>query len=228
MASSHDSLPDALKHLRLERQSTPSQITDLLESRILAGTLRPGERLRETQLAEMFGVSRNTVREAMRVLERVGLIRHVAHRGAEVTKLTPDDVADIYQARQALEVAGARTAAAALPRSLSALAGEVDALETAGRRRDIRALLDHDFGFHRLLVAQLGSERLNGIFTSLQRELRLALSQLDAYDPVPQIEEHREVLEALQSGDEEAAEVLLRRHLEVAEERVVRMLRATA
>lgn len=227
MASSHDSLPEAFKHLQFGRQSTPNQITELLEARILAGELRPGDRLRETQLAEAFGVSRNTLREALRVLEREGLIRHIPHRGAEVTKLSEEDVADIYRARETLEVAGTH-AAAASPEALSAIEAEVDALEAAGRAGDARTLLDHDFGFHRLLVAQLDSDRLDEVFGALQRELRLALSQLDAYDPMPQVDEHRAIFDALRAGDGDGAEELVRRHLEVAQSRVAGMLAESA
>jgi DNA-binding GntR family transcriptional regulator len=223
MASSPDNISRAFQGMQLERQSTPSQITDILEVEILKGALEPGERLREAQLAEAFAVSRNTVREALRVLERKGLIRHIPHRGAEVTKLTEDDVADLYRARAVLERAGAK-AAAGSGEALSPLKDEVEALEAAGRAGDSRALLDHDFAFHRVLVEQLGSRRLEEQFVALQRELRLALSQLDSFDPMPQIEEHRLIVDALADDRPEQADELLKRHLDVAAGRVSAMI----
>jgi DNA-binding GntR family transcriptional regulator len=225
VASSSEDLPDVFKGMRLERQSTPTQITEVLEGEILNGALKPGERLRETQLAEMFGVSRNTLREALRVLEREGLIRHIPHRGAEVTKLTEDDVADLYAARLVLERAGVQ-AAIGSAEAIAALRKETEDLEKAGKAGDRRTLLEHDFAFHRLLVDQLGSTRLDALFVSLQRELRLALSQLDSFDPMPQVDEHREILEALADGRSEEAEQLLSRHLEVARDRVSEMTAA--
>jgi DNA-binding GntR family transcriptional regulator len=220
-----DDLPDAFSRLRLERQSTPAQITEVLEREILEGALRPGDRLREVQLAETFGVSRNTLREALRDLERDGLITHLAHRGAIVTKLTAEQVGELYGARAVLELAGLRLAAGS-DGALADLDATIERLERATRRRDIRGLLEYDFAFHRTLVEQLGNPRLSAFFATLQRELRLVLSRLDSDDPDPQVGEHREMLETLREGRVEEAEELLTRHLDVARARVVEMLAA--
>jgi DNA-binding GntR family transcriptional regulator len=224
-AMSRDDLPDAFSRLRLERQSTPAQITKMLEQEILGGALRPGDRLREVQLAETFGVSRNTLREALHDLERDGLITHLAHRGAVVTKLTPEQVGELYGARAVLETAGLRLAAGS-DDALADLDAVIERLERARRKGDVRELLESDFAFHRALVDQLGNPRLSAFFGTLQRELRLVLSRLDSDDPDPQVGEHREMLDALGNGRVAEAEKLLARHLEVARARVVDMLAA--
>jgi DNA-binding GntR family transcriptional regulator len=223
MAAPTDKLSRPFERLVLDRQSTPSQITDALEEEILDGSLKPGERLREARLAEAFSVSRNSVREALRVLERKGLVRHVPHRGAEVIKLTEADVDDLFRARGVLERAGLRSARASEP-ALRTLMEEVEGIEAAARAGDTGALLEHDLAFHRTLVSQIGSRRLDEQYVTLQRELRLALQQLDSFDPTSQVEEHREMVEALLAGQVEKADELLKRHLEVTAGRVVELV----
>ncbi|HYP55335.1 MAG TPA: GntR family transcriptional regulator [Solirubrobacterales bacterium] len=219
MAIPTDKLSRPFERLVLDRQSTPSQITDALEDEILDGALKPGERLREAKLAEAFSVSRNSVREALRVLERKGLVRHVPHRGAEVIKLTEGDVDDLFRVRAVLERQGLASVDGAEARTL--LIEEVEGIEAAAREGDTAALLEHDLAFHRILVQQIGSRRFNELYVTLQRELRLALLQLDSFDPtMAQVEEHREIVEAVQAGQVEKADKLLTRHLDVAAGRV--------
>lgn len=223
MAAPTDKLSRPFESLALDRQSTPSQITDALEEEILDGSMKPGERLREAQLAEAFSVSRNSVREALRVLERKGLVRHIPHRGAEVIKLTVEDVGDLFRARTVLERAGLRRAIDS-KESMALLMQEVEGIEGAAQARDTGALLEHDLSFHRILVEQIGSRRLDEQYVTLQRELRLALSQLDSYDPMKQVEDHREIVEALGAGKGDVADDVLKRHLDVAAERVVELV----
>lgn len=223
MATPTDKLTRPFERLALDRQSTPSQITDALEEEILDGSMKPGERLREAQLAEAFSVSRNSVREALRVLERKGLVRHIPHRGAEVIKLTVEDVGDLFRARTVLERAGLRRAAGS-KESMALLMQEVEGIEAAAKRADTASLLEHDLTFHRILVEQIGSRRLDEQYVTLQRELRLALSQLDSYDPMKQVEDHREIVEALSAGKGDVADDVLNSHLDVAAERVLELV----
>jgi DNA-binding GntR family transcriptional regulator len=181
--------------------------------------------LREVRLAEAFGVSRNTIREALAGLEREGLVRHVPHRGAQVPKLSDQDVNDLYRVRAVLECAGI-AAASDNAETIEALGSEVDALERAAASHDPVLVLDHDFAFHRRLVNELQSHRLDAFFETVQRELRLALIQLDARDPTPQVDEHRMILEELRAGRPDRASRLLLDHLETARKRVSRSIGA--
>jgi DNA-binding GntR family transcriptional regulator len=218
-----DKLSGPFERLALERQSTPSQITDALEEEILDGSLKPGDRLREAQLAEAFSVSRNSVREALRVLERKGLVRHIPHRGAEVIRLTERDVDDLFRARSVLERAGLRRAGES-EEAKEQLMREVEGIEAAAAAGDTAALLEHDLAFHRILVEQIGSRRLDEQYVTLQRELRLALRQLDKFDPMAQVEEHREIVEALRAKQGAKADSVLERHLDVTAGRVAKLV----
>ena len=89
----------------IQRQSTTDQAADAVRQAILSGRLLPGTPLREAALAAELGVSRSTLREAARVLASEGLVRYQMNRGIVVTEIAAEDVADIYAARAALELA---------------------------------------------------------------------------------------------------------------------------
>jgi DNA-binding GntR family transcriptional regulator len=204
----------------LERTTTGSQVERVLREMILDGRLVPGTHLRETQVARSLGVSRNTLREALRSLAEHGLVTHHPHRGVVVTDLTIEDVSDLFRLRLVLEQAG--LAALTDTRELERA---TDAFAAALERGDAVEALEEDFRFHRALVAALGSARLAGAHERAQGELRLVLLQLDRdYEP-PQVEEHRAILAALLAGDRAAAAAALAAHLERAAERLIVLIR---
>ncbi|HZR94702.1 MAG TPA: GntR family transcriptional regulator [Gaiellaceae bacterium] len=202
------------------RSTTTLQVEHELRERILDGRLVPGTHLVEMQLAQTLGVSRNTLREALRSLAEQGLVTHHPHRGVEVTNLTEDDVADLFRLRLVLEDAGLAALDAA---GAERLREETDAFGDALARGDAIEALEHDFAFHRTIVAALGSARLCAAHERAQGELRIALLQLDRdYEP-PQVEEHRAIVEALPGR---AARAALRAHLTRAQLRLQHLVTA--
>jgi len=206
----------------VDRTTTGAQVEKLLRGLILDGELEPGTRLREVQLALSLGVSRNTLREALRGLTVQGLVTHHPHRGVVVTDVSEEDVADLYALRRVVELA-------ALHRvdedCIHAMRAATDAFADALERGDPVEALECDFRFHRILVEALGSTRLSGAHERAQGELRLALLKLDRdYDP-PQVDEHRDVVRALARGDVAAAEAALSAQLDRAAERLQLLVR---
>jgi DNA-binding GntR family transcriptional regulator len=195
---------------------------------ILRGELAPGTPLREVPLAESIGISRNTVREAVRVLARQGLVTHTMHRGAVVTRLTEDDVGDLYRVRRALETQAIDASAGAPPDALAGLDDAVEDLERAAALRDWDRMVDADWSFHERLVGFLGSRRLNAFFETIQAELRLCLSILDREDDDPDdlVAEHRELRDLLRSGERERCRELLCARLDDSELRLRRIARS--
>ncbi|MGH3280295.1 MAG: GntR family transcriptional regulator, partial [Trebonia sp.] len=123
------------------------RIADALRAAILDGRYRPGERIRQEDVAARSGASRIPVREALRLLQAEGLVTLVANSGAWVTKLTLEECAELYQVRERLEPLLLR---ASLPRlggaALGALAGLAGDMERAGG--DVEAFLRADREFH--------------------------------------------------------------------------------
>jgi DNA-binding GntR family transcriptional regulator len=90
--------------LRIDRSSTAERVADVLRELIIRGELPAGTALREQQLVTSLDVSRNTLREAFRLLGRERLVSYNLHRGVAVTELTESDVADIYRTRAPIEL----------------------------------------------------------------------------------------------------------------------------
>ena len=106
-------LPSDLSPRPISRISTAVEVADSLREQILLGELAPGARLPEIPLAAAFHVSRNTLRDAFRLLEREGLVEHLPHRGGFVAQLAEPDIRDLYRIRRILEISGARNVSAA-------------------------------------------------------------------------------------------------------------------
>ncbi len=189
---------------------------------ILDGSLEPGTHLREQQLSRALGVSRNTLREALRSLVEQGLVTHHPHRGVVVTDLAEDDVADLFRLRRVLEGDGLAAIDAA---GIDALGAATDDFATSLAAGDIVEALEHDFAFHRILVGALGSARLSAAHARTQGELRLVMLQLDRdYEP-PQVAEHRAIVDALAAGDRARAASALADHLDRAQQRLQFLVR---
>jgi DNA-binding GntR family transcriptional regulator len=216
-------MSDVLSGLAIKRISTADQIASLLKERILQGEIRPGTPLREVVLANSIGVSRNTLREALRILIQEGLVRHTVHRGITVTQLDPESVGDIYKVRRVLELAAVETSHPS-KEILERLGEAADCVEQAAEARDWLTLVEADMRFHRLLVSLLGSDRLDAFFGNLVSELRLGLVMVDrtTADAPRLSSEHRKVQRLLVAGKKKECALLLTNHLQEAE----RLLRA--
>ena len=171
-------MSDALSGLSIHRVSTADQVASLMRERILRGELKPGTSLREVAIAATIGVSRNTLREALRILIQEGLVRHTVHRGITVTQLSAESASDIYRVRRLLEAAAVERSRPSRPR-LDVLAAAVDRLEKAAAEHDWPTLVEADMEFHCALVSLLGSERLDAFFRNMLAELRMGLVAVD-------------------------------------------------
>jgi DNA-binding GntR family transcriptional regulator len=191
----------------IQRQSTTEQAAAALRDAILSGQLPPGTPLREAALAAELGVSRNTVREAARLLGGEGLVRHQMNRGIVVAEITAADICDIYAARAAIETAAAQALAAHRdPAIYQQLESLVSQIEDAFARNDVGGVLDADRLFHATLVAAARSPRLSRFHAQLQQEQRLALSLAERSSRAlgRTADDHRALLGALRGSPAEA------------------------
>lgn len=186
----------------------------LLASRVLEGRYRPGESLREIPLAEELGVSRSTIREALRILERDGVVRIEAHRGASVTQLSPEELIEIYQVRTVL---------LGLAMGLCAQRCSLKDLQTLKQlhRRMVKAIDDPraaSDGLHARLSAEMalliietaGNRRLLSLLTQMANQIarytRLGLSSSSRRRQSANT--WQAVIEALEQRDSAAADRL--------------------
>jgi DNA-binding GntR family transcriptional regulator len=215
-----------LSDFTIKRTSTADQVAEALRDRILRGDLAPGTPLREVALASTLGVSRNTVREGIRVLVAEGLLTHNVHRGVAVTAVTARDVQDIYRVRSVLESAAVMQMNRRSDEHLAAMEATIADLDRAVRDDDRVAIVNLDFQFHSQLVNSLGSPRLSAFYANTLAELRLALFVLDREEGEWRdwLVHHSEILAVLRSGRRREAAKLVERHLIEAEERLLRIV----
>jgi DNA-binding GntR family transcriptional regulator len=199
-----------------------------LRERIMAGELRPGSALRETALAAQLDVSRNSLREGLRLLSADGLVVHVPNKGTVVSRLTMLEVRDIYRARRVLEVQATTESATASPERFKDMDAAVVDEERAEQSRAWRAAFTAGLRFHRGLVAVLGSCRLDSFFSTLLAQLRLAWAEAGDDDCGQQswAERDRELYELLRTGRRSQGVGALLVYLADSEALVLDVLRA--
>jgi DNA-binding GntR family transcriptional regulator len=200
----------------LERRVLREDIRDHLMRDILEGRLAPGERIIETRVAQQFDVSQAPVREALRDLEMFGFIASSPFKGAVVRETSPEDLVQVYPIRAVLEGLAARDAATRLDeRGLARLQGLVETMRKAAARGDDDAQIDADFKFHLGIVEASGNwllkqfwERMRLANTTLLTVARSRHSMMEIAD------RHVPVLDALRARDPEAAERVMRQHID--------------
>ncbi|MBX6383809.1 MAG: GntR family transcriptional regulator [Microbispora sp.] len=203
----------------LDRASAAEMVADVLRENIIDGSLPPGTRLSEETIGSLLGVSRNTLREAFRLLSHENLLVHELHRGVFVRKLAAADVADIYAMRRILETAGVRAAAQAQPEAVREVRKHVDAGQAAAEAGDWVAVGTANMRFHRAITALLASPRVDATMARLLAELRLAfhvMGELRTFHE-PYLEDNARIATLLIEGDHERAERELLAYFDTAE-----------
>ncbi len=198
--------------------STIDSAASVIRKRILDGALGPGARLPEEQTSAELGVSRHTLRAALRQLVSEGLLRHEHHRGVHVPMLTPADVSDVFRIRRLIELDAIEEIALVgnVPARATSAVAAMEALSpTAGWHE----VVEPDMRFHWALVEAAGSPRMVRTYAAIHAEIAYCLVQLRPhYDRPAQVaQEHRELLAAIVARDGALAVVRMRAHLFEAE-----------
>jgi DNA-binding GntR family transcriptional regulator len=175
----------------------------------------------EEQLAERLGVSRTPIRQALTRLEAEGLVELAPNRGARVRSFSVADVWDIYDLRAVLEGHAARRAAGRLGGDelarLQELAGEMEGLASRfeDHEEEIRTLVALNQEFHGAIVEATRNKRLRRLI-SRTVEIPLMFKTFFWYTPHERVisnHYHRKILHALEEGDEDRAEIVMREHV---------------
>jgi len=189
----------------LDHVSLPEAVGKALRHRILNNEIPAETRLVEANLAAEFGVSRATIRDAMRSLQAEGLIAIVPRRYSVVTRMSSEDAEDVCFARYVLELASLDQGFGPNRKDLlRSLRLALDHMSVAARTDDMDALVASDTVFHEVLVDVSGRRRLKDLWSMLNSQMgalmraeidRQGIGLLDA------VERHRGILEAVSEGD---------------------------
>lgn len=180
------------------------RVTADLRQEIIAGSLRPGDRLVERELAQRFGVSRVPVREAIRALVAEGFVHFETPRRTVVRRLTPTDVKELFELREALEVYAAGLAASrATPEDLTEMRDLLGRAAAATEAGDAETITDVNSRLHDRIVAMAGNSLLTEALEPVAGRLRWMTRRNEEWPQL--LVEHRELYEAIASGDPERA-----------------------
>ncbi len=207
--------------LQVPREATSLRL--LVESRlrgaIAAGVFRPGQRLVERELCALTGVGRTSIREALRQLEAEGLVTTFPHRGPVVSTMNTDEAEQLYAVRALLEgFAGRECARRRDKRIIARLAEQVGRMHAMANDADLHRMLAAKSEFYAALLEGCDNafvqRFLNILLTRVTVLLRASMSQPDRIKLT--LSEMSAILEAVEAGDEEAAERACVRHVQNA------------
>jgi DNA-binding GntR family transcriptional regulator len=183
---------------------------------VQAHRLLPGVKLRELELTRLFNVSRASVRTALKRLAHTGLVAIEPHRGAVVTQLTPQDCADLFEARRAVEGAAVELLARkASPAALESLRAHANAQKEAFERGDEKQGQRLAISFHALLAELSGNRLLASMARDLLARMPLVILTFGRSEPGDaNYAEHIELVQAIAARDADRARRILHDHLQ--------------
>jgi len=215
---------------QLRTVSMVDAVFEALRERILTGELGPDEVVYEQATAEHYGVSRPTAKAAIDRLVSIGLLRRSANKSARVPRLTEDDVHDLYFSRLVIEsMAASHLATEGLrPEKARKALRDFDAAVKDG---SVEGIIRCDVAFHHAFVEQLGSPRVLRMYDSIIGEAHLAMVVKQVHHllgPKTIAKEHRQIYDAVEAGDAEAARSRLAAHLHRSEQVIRSHVRESA
>jgi DNA-binding GntR family transcriptional regulator len=198
-----------------------------LQEAITDGKLRPGTRLREVEIANQLSVSPTPVREALRRLEREGLIDTSSHRGATVATVSPAIMANLYELHEALEAFAVRKAAEHGNHDLQPLWELIVQIDDSIALPEQTVFNRLDLEFHRKLNDLGGNQQIAELIEQTHRRIQSARVHFDISlpdRPRHSHAQHRTMLEAVARGDADEAEHVARLHIQSVRGPVLQLL----
>ncbi|MGC0365879.1 DNA-binding FadR family transcriptional regulator [Rhodococcus sp. 27YEA15] len=214
----------------VQRRPLTDQAAELLRARIVSGEWEVGSKLPgETTLAAELGIGRSTIREAVRTLAGLGMLESRQGAGVFLRSITPPDqwprvleaeaILHVVEVRNAVELEAARLAALRRDASdIDALRRALDGRSAAAHAGDA-AFVDADIAVHRAVVLAAHNPVLSELFETFVPRLRAALLELIGVldlrsEQQPDADEHRQLVDAIEAGDADAAVRISRAHLD--------------
>jgi GntR family transcriptional regulator, trigonelline degradation regulator len=216
MRSRDEAKPVSVFSGRHDRRKVTDWVYEELKSAIVDLRLAPGDPLREATLADQLGVSKTPIREALTRLEQEGLVETTSFKGAVVTGYSRQDLLEIYELRELLENAAARTAAESMADAdrdrLDRICRESRKLKKNHDAAGLAALIS---AFDDVLFEQVRNGRIRALIENLRAHLT-RIGHLTAEIPgriEASVDEHEKIVQAIAARDPELAERQMREHI---------------
>lgn len=184
-----------------------AQALTIVRNELISGRLQPGQKLNEMQIAGEIGISRGTLREAIRNLEQEGLLVSVPHRGTYVRRFTTRQAAELQEVRFSLEVTAACGVARRWSAAIEAFIDQrLTALEIAYRTPlPFPDRLRADLGFHEAICESCANQTLLDVWRSLTGNITVMVLNVgeERMTPLQDPDAHRPLVDAIEGGDEQ-------------------------
>ena len=200
------------------RNTLANEVSDIIHASIINGLFEAGERLTESKLAKQLKTSRAPVREALRNLEKEGLLVYFPHRGYFVREVDLNDIEEIFELRDALEeLAISLLISRADDKDIRSLEDIVSKMEDLELKNEVIQATELDTRFHEQICRSSGNKYLLNVWESMRAQIRIAVLACNSSFPVYDgfVEGHRAVLEAIKTKDVGAAKAAIRNHIRV-------------
>ena len=220
-------MPDNLKLAINDYLPLRDVVFITLRQAILKGELEPGERLMEIRLASMLGVSRTPIREAIRKLELEGLVVMLPRKGAEVARITVEDLEEALEVRMAIEDLAVRLASLRIDEDgKEKLKKAAAAFDAALEEKDVVKIVDKDERFHDVIFETTKNRRLISLAHSLREQVYRYryeyVKDFSSHDKLSR--EHARIMEAILEGDVVKAQQAMRGHIYDQQQRIIQMI----
>lgn len=202
-------------------------VFNTLRQGILKGDLKPGERLMEIHLANRLGVSRTPIREAIRMLELEGLVTMVPRKGAEVARISKQDLRDVLEVRRSLDSLAVSLACERITdQEKEDLKIAENDFERAIENSDVTTIAQADVRFHDVILRASKNGRLMQMVNNLaERVYRYRLEYIkDGRNHARLIEEHRKIMKYVDEGDKLNACSMIEMHIDNQEKNIISQL----
>lgn len=206
---------------KFKRESAREMIRDAIIEGIYDGTYKAGDRIREKELAEVFGTSQAPVREALRELEGMLYVKTYPYKGTVIRKVTADDLAVAYGIRGKLEQLAAEVICRKAPRNWDDLRKIARIADEAAAEKDAKEYSAANVEFHKYIVDASEAAMLIHMWelVNVQTQVKNALEMIEITDQLAAFgEQHEAIIEALESCDGDLAGRLLYEHQGVVRE----------
>ncbi|MBS7305935.1 MAG: GntR family transcriptional regulator [Lachnospiraceae bacterium] len=185
------------------------EVFNTLREKILKGVYKPGERLMEIHLADQLGVSRTPIREAIRMLELEGLVKMVPRKGAQVAKISKEDLQDVLEVRKALDTLSVKLACERITEDEIKLLNNAEReFEKALASKDVREIAEADVAFHDVIHSATKNGRLKSMISNLAERIyryRFEYIKQQSDGGKTLMLEHREIMRCIEGRDVESA-----------------------
>lgn len=204
------------------------EVFNTLREKILKGVLKPGERLMEIHLADQLGVSRTPIREAIRMLELEGLVKMVPRKGAQVAKISREDLQDVLEVRKALDTLAVKLACERITEEeIVRLKEAEDAFEKVLASEDATEIAEADVAFHDVIQAASKNKRLKNMISNLAERIyryRFEYIKQQSDGGKTLMMEHRTIIRCIEENDVEAAIKAIELHIDNQESSIATQL----